>query len=95
MKQHDPERTWLHFHCHAGKGRTGIYMMLYDKMRHPGDRMEDIVARQVRDGGSNPLKSEGTKSELTPLLFRYVEENSGPGYIVRWKEWLEKQQASE
>ena len=39
--------------------------------------MEDIIARQVRDGSSNPLKSKGTKSELTPLLFRYVEENSG------------------
>lgn len=95
VKQHDPERTWLHFHCQAGKGRPGIYMMLYDKMRHLGDRMEDIIARQVRDGGSNPLKSEGTKSELTPLLFRYVEENSGSGYIVRWKEWLEKQPVSE
>ena len=70
-------------------------MMLYDKMRHPGDRMEDIIARQVRDGSSNPLKSKGTKSELTPLLFRYVEENSGSGYIVHWKEWLEKQPVSE
>lgn len=28
-----PDHAWLHFHCQAGKGRTTIYMAMYDMMK--------------------------------------------------------------
>lgn len=30
-----PENTWLHFHCHAGHGRTTSFVAMYDRMRNP------------------------------------------------------------
>ena len=30
-----PDHAWLHFHCRAGKGRTTIYMAMYDMMKNP------------------------------------------------------------
>lgn len=28
------QRSWLHFHCKAGKGRTTLFMTMYDMMHH-------------------------------------------------------------
>ena len=93
----DPENTWLHFHCGAGKGRTGIFMMIYDKMMNPEVSDQDIMYRHAKMGASYPLyTSPGSfngpmyaeKSEMTPLLFQYIEENAGDDYSVSWSEWL-------
>ena len=99
VKGIDMENTWLHFHCHAGTGRTGIFMMLYDKMKNPTVSMKDIVIRQTLTGSEYPLYSSGSnsfhgvlnaeKARMTPLLFRYVEENCDSNYAVSWSEWLE------
>jgi hypothetical protein len=93
------KKSWLHFHCHAGTGRTGIFMMLYDKMKNPSVPMKDIVIRQTLTGSEYPLYSSSSnsfhgvlnaeKARMTPLLFRYVEENCDSGYAVSWSEWLE------
>ena len=96
------KRSWLHFHGHAGKGRTGIFMMLYDKMKNPGLPMEDIVVRQTLTGSEYPLYSPRStetfhgrlnveKLRMMPLLFRYVDENHESGYAVSWSDWLAAQ----
>ena len=98
VKGIDMKQSWLHFHCHAGTGRTGIFMMLYDKMKNPKVPMKDIVVRQTLTGSEYPLYSSGSqsfhgrlnaeKAKMTPLLFQYLEENRKSGYAVPWSEWL-------
>lgn len=96
VKSVDPENTWFHFHCVGGKGRTGTFMMLYDKMRNPQVSDMDIMYRHAKMGASYPIYT-GTgsnapmyaeKAELTPLLYRYVEENAAAGYPISWNDWL-------
>lgn len=95
-----PENAWLHFHCSAGRGRTGAFMALYDMMHNvPEVSMEDIVARQHMLGASYLLLIEKgkwkeewqtEKVKMLKLLYQYVSENKGSQYAVSWSEWLKK-----
>lgn len=91
------DNFWPHFHCHAGKGRTGIFMMLYDKMKNPELDTNEIVMRQTMTGSNYPfyVDVEGYKKPLyeeiahnLPLLFQYVDENRADGYMMAWSEWF-------
>ena len=103
VKSIDPGQVWLHFHCQAGKGRTGIVMMLYDMMMNPGVAMEDIVVRQTMLGGSYPLYTEDSdnykvpyyaeKAKMTPLFYEYVQEQHESGYEVPWTQWILQREA--
>ena len=46
-----PEDGWVHFHCHAGRGRTTMFLVLWDIL-HNADRVSlvDITKRQSRAG---------------------------------------------
>ena len=100
-----PGQAWLHFHCHAGKGRTGIMMMIYDMMRNPGVPMKDIVIRQTMAGSSYPLYTEKSnsykvplyeeKARMLPLIYEYVQENRKTNYKVPWSLWLKKKKQIE
>ena len=84
MKSIDPEKAWLHFHCMAGRGRTGVMMMLYDMMRNPDVPMMDIVVRQAMTGSGYALYTEDSdsykvplyeeKAGMTPLFYEYVQQ---------------------
>ena len=98
------DNAWLHFHCQAGNGRTGILMMVYDMMKNPDVFMDDIVVRQTMLGGSYPLYTEQSdnykvphyemKASMTPLIYEYVQENHATDFAVTWSEWLMKKAAS-
>lgn len=98
VKGIDMNKTWLHFHCQAGKGRTGIFMTLYDKMKNPNVPAIDVIVRQTKLGGSYPLYTENSdnykapyyeeKARLVLLFCQYVEENYMSNYEVSWSEWL-------
>lgn len=96
VKTIDMDNTWLHFHCGGGKGRTGTFMMLYDKMKNPQVSAQDIMYRHAQMGASYPLYTGSgfngpmyaEKSELTPLLYEYVEECAPDDYAVTWTDWL-------
>ncbi len=98
VKGIDMKHSWLHFHCHAGTGRTGIFMMLYDKLKNPTVPMADIAIRHALTGSEYPLYSSGSnsfhgrldaeKARMMPLLFQYVEENRASDYAVTWSDWL-------
>ena len=101
VKGIDMDQVWLHFHCAAGKGRTGSFMFMYDMMKNPEvDRM-DIMVRQAKLGGNYMLykgddddafkqKIYAERSEMAQLFCDYVDENRASGYTVKWSDWLEK-----
>ena len=104
VKTVDTNQTWFHFHCSAGEGRTGTFMTLYDMMKSPDVAFEDIIYRQAVLGANYPLYEPTEdevpevdkfkiplyreKTELTPLLYQYVQENCKTGYAVSWSKWL-------
>ena len=94
IKKLDKNKIWTHFHCMAGIGRTGIYMMLYDMMKNPDVPYKDILARQTMLGANNPISSnpkseaDKEKNRLMPLLYQYVQENHATNYAVSWSQWL-------
>ena len=101
VKGLDMNKVWLHFHCQAGKGRTAIFMVIYDMMKNPNVSMRDIVIRQAKAGGNYLLyteKSDHYKSPLfddiaekVQLLYMYIQENRESNYKVKWSEWLKKE----
>lgn len=102
VKNIDVENTWFHFHCAGGSGRTGAFLMIYDKMRNPHVSNKDILYRHSKTGSNYPLYlGDGDsykdplykeKAELAPLIFEYIEQNHESNYEVSWSEWLEDRQ---
>ena len=98
----DTDHVWLHFHCLAGRGRTGVYMAIYDMMKNPDVSVEDISLRQAMAGSSYILKYKDTDPDLRKvirarnlrLMEVYIRENRGNGYQKKWSEWLAEQEAN-
>lgn len=92
-----PEDAWLHFHCVAGKGRTGAMMCIYDVMMNPDVKLKDIAYREHLLG-ANYLLDKGDdswtgpyKAEVSLMLtafYDYVQECGSDGYQKSWSEWL-------
>ena len=99
VKSHNHDDVWLHFHCHAGSGRTGAFLVIYDKMMNPEIPILDICVRQTMLGASYMLQENPADPYKIPLYLEkikrvrqfgdYVEENA-PDYEVSWSEWLKK-----
>ena len=98
----DPANTWLHFHCEAGKGRTGVYMAIYDMMKNPGVSFEDIMVRQAMTGSSylpnerdySPMADKyKLRAERIRQVYEYIQENHDAGYEVKWSEWIAQKEA--
>ena len=92
----DTEQAWLHFHCQAGKSRTGIFMAIYDMMKNPDVPFEDIMLRHAMTGSSYfPYVDE--KSDIADVyvlrakrirqVYDYIQEMDG-NYTVPWSEWV-------
>ena len=95
------DNLWLHIHCHAGKGRTGSFLVMYDKMKNPDIPIQDIAIRQAMLGSSYMLYTENSdswkaplyqeKARMTRLFEEYVNENKDTNDALPWSEWLEGQ----
>ena len=96
VSQADMDHIWLHFHCLAGQGRTGVYMAIYDMMKNPGVAVEDISLRQAMAGSTYILKYRKSGSDERKidrarkllLMDTYLRENRADGYQTKWSEWL-------
>ena len=92
-----PKDAWLHFHCHAGEGRTTVFMAMYDMLRNAQYvSYEDIMKRQYLLGGqdirtatsSNPWKKTvyAERAKFTEDFYEYVKQ-SPDNLPVTWSEW--------
>lgn len=92
-----PKNAWLHFHCHAGHGRTTTFVVFYDIMNNPGVPLEEIVARQYALGGTDLFASaegDGWKDEarrkradIVRAFYDYANETRADGFRTPWSQW--------
>ena len=91
------DNVWLHFHCQAGKSRTGIFMAIYDMIKNPDVSFEDIMLRHAMTGSSYfPYVNE--ESELADVyaqrarrirqIYDYLHSNQDEGVETSWREYV-------
>jgi protein-tyrosine phosphatase len=96
-----PPRAWVHFHCHAGRGRTSTFMILYDMVRNRKLPREGIIDRQTQLAGALDIRllSQGPKAyknanEIKRYAFIkafYEYLNAADGYgVSSWTKWITK-----
>ena len=96
-----PKNAWLHFHCHAGHGRTTTFAVFYDILSNPNVALDDIVARQYALGGTNlfiPSKKDNWKgkeirkrAEQIRKFYVYVQANRSNQYAQTFSAWVKTQ----
>ena len=94
-----PQDAWLHFHCHAGHGRTTTFLVMYDIMKNPELSLETICKRQHLLGGSNLLleptgddwyaERSRDRAKKIRLFYEFVRGTRAEQIGLQWSEWLE------
>lgn len=89
-----PPEAWLHFHCHAGHGRTTTFAVMYDKLQNPKIPIEMIVSRQYLLDGTDLLAENKAnnhdgigarhRAEMIRLFGKYVESDTD----LSWSQWM-------
>lgn len=75
--------SWLHFHCHAGHGRTTTFLVFYEILKNPELSLEEICHRQFLLGGTDLLthsdgddwyaQAHNDRAEKLKLFYRYAK----------------------
>ena len=91
------DRDWLHLHCHGGRGRTTLFLNMYDMLLNaPNVSFEDILARQNLLGGTYFYRlrephdrRNGPVMERVKFLKDFYEYccTCDPK-IMSWSEWI-------
>ena len=95
-------KTWFHFHCRAGDGRTTTFMVMHDIINNaPGDSLQTILTRQgpLGIGGidlsklptnqasfSYPFSVE--RVEFVQNFYKYVCAAKPGGFKLTWSDWV-------
>ena len=77
---------WLYFHCHAGHGRTTIFMTLYELLKKPDETVQEASIRQHALGGADLFQAN--RQDMLEKFRQYVKENRSTGYRIPWSQWL-------
>ncbi len=88
--------VWLHFHCHAGDGRTTTFLLLHDLLRNARALdLEELAARQHLLGGVDLLHrphtgwKEALYNERAAFVTRFAEYARTRDFkTVTWSEYL-------
>ena len=99
-----PENTWIHFHCHHGKGRTSLMLVMFDIMKNaPLVSLKDIVKRHHLLGSENLLdttvwaRGSYTKEQLEKRrdfvseFYDFICQRKAGGFQL-WSEWKESKE---
>lgn len=95
-----PDGAWLHFHCHAGHGRTTSFMAMYDMIRNPDVSADDIIKRQYLIGGIDltAMKKSEAKNEMIAHRLkvlhdfsRYIKSRHTGETSLGWSEWKSRE----
>ena len=94
-----PANTWVHFHCHYGKGRTSMMLVMYDILKNaPLVSIENIVKRQyllgsenllntdVRKGGSYTKKQLEDRKMFITQFYDFICQRKAGG-VQKWSTW--------
>jgi len=97
-----PEDIWVHFHCHHGKGRTSMMLVMLDIMKNaPTVSLNDIVKRQHLLGSENLLdttvwargtytqKQLNDRRDFITQFYEFICQRQAGG-CQRWSEWKNK-----
>ena len=99
VKSVDMDQIWVHFHCQAGKSRTGIFMAIYDMMKNPDVSFEDIMLRHAMTGSSYfPYVDKSSdiadvyafRAKRIRQIYDYLQEMNG-NYTTSWSEWIKEE----
>lgn len=94
------DNVWLHFHCHAGKSRTGTFMAIYDMIRNPSVSFDDIMLRHAMTGSSYlPYVNEQSDIKdvyaLRALRIRQLYDYLHGERRTPWSSWVMKEDEAE
>lgn len=85
-----PSDLHLHFHCHAGEGRTTTFMVLYQIMNNPNNlTLEQILSYQYNIGGI-VLTNDGYRLDFIASFYEYIQENKDSNYSTTYSKWIVK-----
>lgn len=85
-----PSDLHLHFHCHAGEGRTTTFMVLYQIMNNPNNlTLEQILSYQYNIGGI-VLTNDGYRLDFISSFYEYIQENKESNYSTTYSKWIVK-----
>lgn len=97
-----PPNAWLHFHCHAGHGRTTTFMVMYDILRNGKNiSLDDIIARQALIGSLDLREIPSSKKEWEQNAYKerakFIKDfynfatTTGNDLPITWSEWIKQQ----
>lgn len=89
------EHKWLYFHCRAGKGRTTLFMTMYDILKNSNKlTLNEILKRQHALGGLDLSNLDeknmykyvhiSNRYRFLLLFYHYVKYYSN----TKWSEWI-------
>lgn len=100
-----PDNAWIHFHCHHGKGRTSLMLVMFDMMKNaPTVSLNDIVKRHHLLGSENLLdttvwaRGSYTKEQLeqrrdfVTQFYDFICQRKAGG-LQLWSEWKGQRRA--
>jgi protein-tyrosine phosphatase len=91
---------WLHLKCRGGRGRTTTFMAIYDMIKNPNIKKEDVVGRQTFLGGTDlkrvtkaqhywKKKLNYDRVHFIDTFYDYVHAKDGYGKM-KWSDWVTK-----
>jgi protein-tyrosine phosphatase len=91
---------WLHFKCRGGRGRTTTFMAMYDMIKNPDLKKQDIILRQTFIDGVDltrvikqqhrwKKKLNQDRIRFIEIFYEYVHARDGYGKM-RWSDWILK-----
>ncbi|MBL8676347.1 MAG: hypothetical protein JNJ47_02825 [Alphaproteobacteria bacterium] len=101
-----PANAWVHFHCHYGKGRTSMMLVVYDIMKNaPLVSLKNIVKRQhllgsedllnidIWKGGSYTKRQLEDRKTFISQFYDFICQRKAGG-IQEWSTWRHHQTTS-